>query len=497
MRGQPYVFENFNGGVNRESAPYALTSTQARDSLNVNTSPVGVVKKRNGFVTFASPSVAFTSLFPVHLPTRFLIGAGGTQLYSVSTGGAVSSIKTALTSGLRWQFVQAPVQTAQGPIYGMNGTDAPQFWDGAAASTAAWTANTGILQNGKYLAYHDNRVYVAGVAANPSTLYWSDIIKPRDWASPAGGSTSFDPEDGQAITGIGKVGPYLLVFKDRKTYLVTDSNTGAYRRISNDIGCDAHRSIVETDSGTFFLSEDQGIVITDGVSFTPISLPVRPVLNSINAASIANSCAIYKDSNYYISIPTGATNDTILQYDLRTESWWIHKIYYSSSVTGGVNDWAILDPATTGTLYAAGADTSTFRVFEAFKANNYSDMAGQPYTAYWMSPWQVFSQPHIRKIIRQIRVDALGDFDLFTAKSFSATNTQADQTIWEASDVGTIFGGSGTFGGAGTFGDVAIITERRYYTPGTGRAWSLKFQSTNNLDMQIYSYTMAVDFRTD
>ena len=42
-------------------------------------------------------------------------------------------------------------------------------------STANWTATDsgGTVPNGKFLVYNQNQVFVSGVAANPSRVYWS------------------------------------------------------------------------------------------------------------------------------------------------------------------------------------------------------------------------------------------------------------------------------------------------------------------------------------
>jgi hypothetical protein len=321
----------------------------------------------------------------------------------------------------------------------------------------------------------------------------------RDWASPNGGSTQLDPEDGQVITGIGTIGPYLLVFKERKAFIITDTNTGAYRNISDNIGCASHRSIVETDNGTFFLTEDQGIMITDGTSFDSISLPVRPVLNSIPGSALNTAAAAFKDSRYYISVTTGTVNDIILEYDLLTETWWAHKIYYDAAAgeTGGINDWALLDPSTTAVLYGASAHTSIFKIFEMFKSGSFQDRTSDNYLCYWNGPWHTFSQPHIRKIVTQIRADALGAFTLLTQRSFSSSSVTEQENIWDVAEESSTFGGSGTYGGTGVYGEAASVTERRYYTPGTARAWSIRFESQNNQDLEIYAYTMGIDFRTD
>jgi hypothetical protein len=128
-----------------------------------------------------------------------------------------------------------------------------------------------------HLRRRDDRV--RAVADPGSTLVFSDIGNPRAW--PAANVVQFDPNDGDSITGLGTIGPYLLVFKRRKTWVVTDLDTGANRRLSGDTGCAAGRSIVETPLGTFFLTQDKGVYLTNGSSLEPMSDVIRPTLDGI------------------------------------------------------------------------------------------------------------------------------------------------------------------------------------------------------------------------
>ncbi len=126
MRGSPEVFSDFKGGVNLEAAPYSLDINQARDALNVHTSPVGAVVKRFGCNPISSPSVVFNSLFGVRLATPVLLAQGGTKFYKViASSGTTSELETEVTptENVHWDFIQAPVKEAKGPIFGVNGTD--------------------------------------------------------------------------------------------------------------------------------------------------------------------------------------------------------------------------------------------------------------------------------------------------------------------------------------------------------------------------------------
>lgn len=496
MRGKPVVFDDFSGGVDLAAAPYKVALTKARDCLNVVTTDIGSIKKRNGFSSLAATAAALTSLFALNTSTKWLIGATGTQLYKISTGGTVTSIKTGLTTGLPWEFVMAPISGGQGPLYGMNGTDTPQQWDAAAGSTSNWTASAGAVPNGKYMVFAGNRIWVAGEAANPSRVYWSSLAAtgapdPRNWDTTApsdSGSVDLSPNDGEAITGIGTVGPNLIVFKPRKAFLITDLNEGGNRQISASIGCISHRSIVPSQYGTFFLSEDQGVMLTDGNQFQKISVPVQSTLDSVARSAIQNAAAILHNTNYYLSVQVGSANDTTLHYDLRNRSWWLHG--------RGVNQWAILDPTSNPILFAADAGSAA--VHKAFLSGVTQD-AGTDFSWEWTGPWLTYGEPHLVKRVREIRADGTGSFTLQVARSFSSSPDNLDETVWESMGASGLFGPSDPdlYGGAGTFGATPGVTERRYYTPGVGRAWSLKFSGTDALPSEIYSYMTAIDLRKD
>jgi hypothetical protein len=505
MRGEPVVFDDFRAGVNLLGAPYSLDKVQGRDCRNVTTNNLGALSKRKGFVNLAEPTYPIHSLSVFNGSPDVLVAVGdngtSSDIYKIALGGTVTSIKAG-TIGLdsRWEFIQAPTISAgaAGPLYMMNGVDTPRQWTGT-GNIADWTAVTsGTVPNGKYICYFNNRVFVAGESANPSRVYWSGIGDPGDWASPSGGYTTFDPDDGEPITGLGIVGDYILVFKPRKTYVIFDTDTGGYRNISSEIGCLANRSIVETSSGTFFLSNDRQIMVTDGGSIQSVSNDVDPIVQAIPGDVIVNSAACYYKGSYYLSIPEAEENSIIIEFDTRFSSWWLHELQVTESTTTGVNDWAIANPTTTTDLYVAGGEAATPLVMEAFVDNVYQDNSN-PYEAYWITQWHTFGLPHLRKILRQIRADAKGQFTLSYVQSFATSYSSLEDLIWEiAEDDGTeIFGGSGTFGGSGIFGGEVLVQEHRYYTPGTARAFSLKFSSDSNGPWDLYSYTMAVDSRRD
>lgn len=504
-RGEPVIYSDFSGGINAEGAPYLLAENQCRSALNVRTSPLGSVKKRNGFTTFNDSTLTSLldsahSLYGVNTSTKSLIcvgkqaGASNDRIVKITTGGVASTLKSTLTQGKRWEWVMGPTSGGQGPIYGVNGTDTPQQWDGAAASTSDWTASTGSVPNAKYLAYHATRIWAAGVTATPSRVFYSGLSgsapDPRNWD--ANNFVDIEPNDGQEITGLATCGAYLVVFKPHKTFVIYDPVTGANRRISAEVGCTAPRTAVESDRGTFFLSEDHGVAVTDGNKVERISDNIKPLLSTAASSptTFANAAAVWHEDSYHLAISlAGTRNDAILEYDVDTKSWWRHDI--------SSNQFALSDPLGTPILYSVSPGT-TARVHKAYVSSVFAD-EGSTYTggAFWIGPYYVWGAPHLRKRVHQYRVDGIGNWGLSAATNFTDSFTNLDGEAWESTDTGGTFGGSGIFGGSGTFGPTPGTVEWRYYTPGFGRAWSLKFTNTDTNDFELFSLTAMIRGRTD
>jgi len=497
--GMPFLYQDFHGGLNLKDAPTLLVDNEARDLSNVQGTTAGAVVKRNGLNTFASPASALTSLAPLESVGPFLVGAGGTSLYSIATGGVVASIKTGLTNNLRWEFVSAPVVSSQGPLFGVNGTDTPQQWNGVAGSTSNWTNASGsvAVPNGKYMAYANNQVFISGVAAFPSTVYWSAIADPTNWdpASLTGaGSAQFDPNDGQAITGIGRVGPYVLVCKPRKLWVIADTANPTTRRISDNIGCVSHRSIATGSEGTYFLSEDRGVYITNGSKLTPISDKIQPAMDVV-AGQRSQAAGAYYNGHYYLSVAGGGAppNDTTYDYDATLQSWWRH--------TFGSNQFAVWHPSTTAGLYSAKSTSA--KVDQCFVPGVTQDN-GANFTWVWRGPWQSptfyrrrrFPTPYFRKRLRQVRMEGQGTVDFSLAKDYAGAETLIASNIL-GTNTGGMFGGTGSFGGTGLFGDAATINRQRFYSLGVANVFSLVFGATSSTQDALYSYTLMVADRKD
>lgn len=494
MRGQPYRFVDFRGGLNTKAADYLVGENECRECNNVVSTVRGSIKKRNGNTTFCSTftglSAGVQSLFAMETAATVLIATGGTKIFSVSTGGVSTDITGAasLTSGKKWAFVTAPASGGQGPLYGMNGTDTPKQWIGS-GNIADWTATVGSVPNGTIMAFTQNKIFTAGMAANPSRLQWCDIGNPRSWT--ATNVVDLDPNDGQVITGIAPLGPYLFVFKQKKIFVIYDLTTGANRSLSNAVGCVAPRSIAESNHGLFFLSADEGVMLATPNKVDSVSDNVRTTFERFDPTERSEACGAFWKDHYYISAASFLSPrcDMTLDYDTTTNSWWKHSNFASQ--------FALWRPSASGEVQLYAAQDNTVPIIDKCYVENTFQDNGAAMPISWTGPWLTYKQPYLRKRLRQIHVDGRGPVDLYIGRDFF-TNTEliypslfGDQVL----PSGTNFGGTGTMGVEGIFGDPVFRGEGRSFTQGVNRAFCVQFKNTSSLDVEIDAYITAIQFR--
>jgi hypothetical protein len=508
-----------------------LTDDEARDLVNVQGTTAGAIVKRRGLVTFASSTNPLGSLRSFEATgTPFLVGGDGSKLISVTASGGVSTIGTGFT-GSSWEFAEAPIVSGQGPLYATNGVDTPQQWDGSAGTTTAWTNATGSVgvPNGKYCLTYQNRVFITGVASNPSRVYWSAIADPTNWdpASLIGaGFMDFDPNDGAGISAIGHVGPYLLVAKPSKSWILYDVDNASARVLSANVGVIAHRSIAVGPEGTYFLAEDRGVFLTNGSKLTPLTDKIQPTIDSIEPTLKSSAAGAYFGGHYYLSVtmkpqaPTGATatlyggpgvyavdgtygdsaipsarsNDTTLDWDATLGSWWKHSF--------GSNQFTVWRPTGAASLFSAKGSAAI--IDQCFVPGVTVDN-GVPFMWEWAGPWQSptfyrrrrFPTPYFKKRLRQIRIDGAGTVDFSMGRDFTSGEALIKADLFASSTTGGLYGGTGTFGVDGIYGDASTISRARVYSLGVANAFSLVFSSTSTTEDVILAYVLMITDRKD
>lgn len=499
--GAQPTFRNFQGGLNTLDSVYELGDDEARALQNMLTTARGGVFKRPGSQVWAPTAAQIKSLYPSNNP-KFMIAGSASVLYSIDASKAVVQLATGLSSGA-WQWINAPVDGGQGPLYGMNGVEA-RYTNGTLAGTGTWTSSAGTLPIGKYLVYNQRHVFVAGMASylsfsDPgSVLAVTNVGTARDFtfSTAKGYAVEFDPGDGEAISGIGTIGPYVVVFKPSKAWLVYDLDTGANRRLGQNVGCVSPRSIVETPMGTFFLSKDQGVMVTTGQDAKRVSDKIVPTIYSLNYGKLSEVVGNFWNQHYFLSISQGGSNnDLLLDYDMKAQSWWQHTI--------PEQDLAVWQPSSQPLLFGAKGGAQAVR--QLFIPGLFQDDvpaaggAGTDFIANWKGPFQVFGAPHLKKRMHEIRIDGHGKLKVGTAIDFQRSdpllttfNFPSEAGQWGVND-GSLWGvNDGTLWGGGQ-----DVREGSFPISTVARAFSLVVQCDTNDPMEMDSYTMAYTMRKD
>jgi hypothetical protein len=483
VRGSPILVKDFSGGVNLYDAPFHVGANEARDARNVLMTKRGSLSKRNGSQSFgAGLGAGAISLYAAVNP-RYLIASGGTGLWSLSPAQVITNIASGLSNNLRWQWITAPVSGGQGPLYGTNGVEM-RYTNGTLAGSGTWTAAAGTLPAGKYVSYVQNRALMSGMTAyttaDPgSTLVASNVGNVRDWgiAANAAWAVELEPGDGDALTGHAGSGLSVVAFKNYKTFLITDLNTGANRRISDKLGAVAPRSIVETPYGVFFLSGGAGVCRTNGQTIDRMSDKILPIFAQIPPTMGKEAVGAYLNDRYYLAISTSntTTNDTLLDLDLKTGAWWIHTL--------AAHDLAAWDSGSGTALSLFGTRFSIGVVQQLFVPGFWQDdvpitgLPGTSFNAYHLGPWTTFEQPYRRKRVRELHFDGTGRVTFSVAKDFATSVTQQLDQLFSTPAVS--------------------MEEAKAVNLGVARAWSVQFGNFTPDPLELDSYTFLIQNRKD
>lgn len=507
----------------------------------------------NNFAIGESPGpiiAPFMSLANTEISgTSYLVGGAGTKLYSVNSGAEASEIGSGFSEGKQWCILQAEKGTAKtaGPIYLVNGSDKPQYWSGAEKATKVklWegqgaekegkqyyedASTKEHVPNGKYMVLQGNRIWMAGMADDPSAVRFCDTPSagegggtsdPTAW--PKNNVVRFDPEDGYPITGIATVGAYVLVFKAHKMWAIHDLNTGANRKLSDTVGCVSHRSIVETNLGTFFLTADQGIYLTEGSKLHEMSYSVKPTILAINPAQREAAAGVYFNNHYYLSFASGTSNvnNRTLDYDVTLKSWWLHDL--------AGNQWCIYEANTGEPFLYTTPPKAEAGIVKCFIPNLYTD-SGSNYagngalSAWWISPWEPFAYyvfrhrikaPFLKKRVRQVFFNGSGQIIPFVYRDFGVASAQEpavignaemsrpsfpanfsqNETVFGNENESQLFGGEVYNGVEMLFGGSRETGQARLYSLGTGFVWSVGWGNASGEPFEIDSFAYMVQFR--
>ena len=240
-----------------------------------------VVSQAIGYGPFPSPVTFSTSSASEDLTTLYaakqpngdtaLFAAGSTKIYTVSGVGAITQVKSGMTTGTndKVRFTQFGKS-----IIATNNSQKLQSWTlGTSTSFADLSATAPVA---KYITVVRDFVVVANTYESAEQkqyrVRWSAINDETDWTENVNTQSDYqDIPDGGQIVGI-RGGEFGLVFLERAIHRMSYVGTPfifQFDNISRGKGCMVAGSIAQYQGITFFLSDD-GFYMCDGQNITPI-----------------------------------------------------------------------------------------------------------------------------------------------------------------------------------------------------------------------------------
>lgn len=259
-------------------------------------------------------------------------GASNASLYQSSNGTSFSAIGSAnLTNNAQMNWAQASDK-----LFGFNGTDEVDV----ASDGTTVTHNRGGVPIGKYAFWFHNYLFVAGVAANPNRIYWSNLGDPTTFNG--ANFVDINANDGDFITGLNSFSAapstgndFLIVAKNNSFWTVGgfsgstfSANTIAGQNssfINSGYGTPSHRSMIAVGKYFYYLSFIGGIPHIRALQKTIygsildvgiFSYDMEGTMLTLNNNQLANVCAVSDGKFIYWGIPsaTSQVNDTIIVY---------------------------------------------------------------------------------------------------------------------------------------------------------------------------------------
>jgi hypothetical protein len=204
------------------------------------------------------------------------------------------------------------------------------------------------------LVWHTNRLFGAGVAGFPDTVFCSQFLDGSVWDRD-NWSVRIGAGDGDAITGLVPWTNYqLIVLKQHSIWVITadptqQPNEWVINRIHERIGSSAPRTWCQVGTDLFGLT-DSGVRTIKNIIASEqqkevgpaLSDPIGDYIDRINPSAMASCHAFHWQNKYILAVPLddATTPDTILPFNTNSNCWmgvWTNWIptYFASRIHGG------------------------------------------------------------------------------------------------------------------------------------------------------------------
>ena len=296
---------------------------------NMNFIETGYLTKDTGFSLYGATETSQPhSMFNYEKKdgTSYFIRVLGTKLQKFNTTTLLwEDTSKTVTADARMAYV-----VYNNVLYCSNTIDTVFSWDGTTFTDAAG------IPKGNILEIFEDRLYVAGVTAEPLTVYYSNVTTITTF----GGSDLFQPLGVDVITSLKNYYGALLVFKKESIWKVTrvqDVGGTYYNKQdlqSNRYGAVNRHSVVWVENDLWFFTgrevrafgfKDQQTGVL-GLNNSVLSEPIKETLNTISESNYPYVFCHYNNRKFYLCVSltsaTATLNDTtFVCHTLYSNSW--------------------------------------------------------------------------------------------------------------------------------------------------------------------------------
>lgn len=461
--GEALVLQNFepsiNGGYRRLTGTTKYSSTQ----VNGNTDKViGVTVFNNTIIAAAGANVKY------------------------STGGTWTSITTARTSAVRYNFDE----------YNFNGTDKlimvdqtniPASWDGSTYKLLNGAAGTGsgtAPVNPKFVAVFKNHIFYAGMSASPQEVFFTAPFSEDDYTV-ANGAGMIKVDNN--ITGIKSFRDSLVIFCEDQIFRLIGSSAADFKieLVTRNIGCTDGFSIQEIGGDLLFLAPDglrtvAGTARIDDVELGSVSKAIQPRINDIGYDNIS-SVVIRTKSQYRLFYPTTSGAAASSKGLLGT---------LKRNIQGGIGyEWADirgLKPSCMASGFISNVEVVVGGTYNGYVIQHESGdtFDGTNIASIYRSPDLTMGDPGIRKLMQRVifNYETEGDIagELRLRYDFDDPASPSPVKYDFTSGGGLfVYGGSGSLYGTAVYGSSGNPFLRQS-VEGSGFTVALKVDANNN-----------------
>lgn len=315
---------NQNGGLNVRTHPSLIRDSQLSNAYNNKFAILGEVSHRMGYekvfneISAVNPSLGLGRYKKQSTGVEYLVIKVNGQFRYVTP---LSTSWSILASGYSTTISDFGDHTVSlGKMYIANEIDPLLEFDGATLTPLT------SFPRGRFCCVYKGRIFIAGVPANPSRVYWSNL-EANTFSS--GNYQDLQLDDGFDITGIKISEGKIRAYKGKGgsfSVNYTDAGVPFFTRDDTFEGALRHQTIASIEGPAIYLASKSVRRMGQKPNYPSsqkdddISDPISPIFKNMNSAvATGTACGAYFDGEYYLAIPVGSStvNNALLVYTER------------------------------------------------------------------------------------------------------------------------------------------------------------------------------------